>query len=79
MDNNEFYNWLLTEKQMSTRAAKDVISRCRRICKMCDATSIDTVSISALESCTEFAEKSMFIKSKLKRALTLCSEYGDNE
>lgn len=79
MDNNEFYNWLLTEKQMSTRAAKDVISRCKRICKMCNVTSIGTVSIPALESCAEFTEKSMFIKSQLKRALTLHSEYGDNE
>ena len=79
MDNYEFYNWLLTEKQMSTRAAKDVISRCKRICKMCDATSIDAVSLENLEGCAEFAEKSMFIKSQLKRALALRSEYGDNE
>lgn len=76
MDNNEFYHWLLTEKQLSSRAAKDVISRCKRICKMCAAETVNAVSISDLENCAEFAEKSMFIKSQLKRALTLCSEYG---
>ena len=79
MDNSEFYNWLLIEKQMTSRAAKDVISRCKRICKMCDVSSVDTVLISDLENCAEFAGKSMYIKSQLKRALNLCTEYGDNK
>lgn len=79
MDNNDFLDWLLAEKRMTQRAAKDVISRCKRICKMCNVASLESVSIAALESSSDFSEKSMFIKSQLKRALTLYSEYGDNK
>ena len=34
MNYDIFLNWLIDEKKLSQRAAKDVVSRCKRICKM---------------------------------------------
>ena len=34
MNYDTFLEWLLTEKKLSLRAAKDVVSRCKRICNM---------------------------------------------
>lgn len=75
MEYEEFYKWLITEKSMSIRAAKDVLSRCRRICTFLHADIIDEKTVSDLNSNEDFNKQSMFIKSQLRRAATLWNEY----
>ncbi len=76
MNYDVFLEWLLDEKKLSQRAAKDVVSRCKRICNMLDVSKIDISTIEILNLNKEFLEKSMFIKSQLRRACTLWVEYG---
>ena len=73
---DDFLNWLLNEKKLSQRAAKDVVSRCKRICNILNIENIDASTITKLNSNAEFAEKSMFIKSQLRRAVNLWVEFG---
>lgn len=76
MNYNDFLNWLLKEKKLSQRAAKDVISRCKRIIKLLKIDEIDEFTIEKLNTNAEFVEKSMFIKSQLRRACYLWNEFG---
>ena len=74
---NDFYDWLLNEKKLSQRAAKDVISRYKRIIKLLNIDEIDTFTIEKLNTNAEFVETSMFIKSQLRRACSLWNEFGE--
>lgn len=76
MNYDAFLSWLLTEKKMSQRAAKDVVSRCKRICKILNIEIINESTIANLNISAEFEEKSMFIKSQLRRAVNLWVEFG---
>jgi len=75
MDFSGFYDWLVNEKSMSTRSAKDVLSRCRRICKYIDSNDIDSKTIDLLNSNAAFNNQTMFIKSQLRRAVVLWNEF----
>lgn len=75
MDFSGFYDWLVNEKSMSTRSAKDVLSRCRRICKYIDPNDIDSKTIDLLNSNAAFNNQTMFIKSQLRRAVVLWNEF----
>lgn len=75
MDSTRLLEWLMTEKKMSIRSAKDVLSRCCRIYRMLDIGSIDRDTMEALQNNEEFMASSMFIKSQLKRTVTLCLEF----
>lgn len=75
MDSTRLLEWLMTEKKMSIRSAKDVISRCGRIYRMLDIDSIDSNTLENLQNNEEFRASSMFIKSQLKRTVTLCLEF----
>lgn len=70
-----FLNWLLNERKLSQRGAKDVVSRCKRICNMLGIENIDIATIDKLNRNTDFLKNSMFIKSQLRRALTLWIEF----
>lgn len=76
MNYDNFLNWLLDEKKLSRRAAKDVISRCKRVCKILNTKDVENLAIEKLNTNLEFAEKSMFIKSQLRRACNLWIEFG---
>lgn len=76
MNYDIFLNWLMDEKKLSQRAAKDVISRCRRVCKILNTNEIEGSTVEKLNNNLEFAEKSMFIKSQLRRACSLWVEFG---
>ena len=76
MNYDIFLEWLLVEKKMSRRAAKDVVSRCKRICNMLNICAIEVSTIESLNLSEEFLEKSMFVKSQLRRACTLWIEHG---
>lgn len=74
-----FYNWLVDEKEMSTRSAKDVISRIKRVKKIISSSEINESTLEKLQSTDSFLELSMFIKSQLKRAVMLSLEYQEHE
>ncbi len=76
MNYENFFNWLINEKNMSKRAAKDVISRCKRLCKILNITKIENTTIEKLNNNMDFLDKSMFIKSQLRRACALWNEFG---
>lgn len=75
MDNKDLLQWLIESKKMSQRAAKDVLSRCGRIYKMLDINGLDSSTMEQLIACDKYQDCSMFIKSQLKRTITLCLEY----
>lgn len=75
MDSTRLLEWLMTEKKMSIRSAKDVLSRCGRIYRMLDIVAIDDGTMDTLQNNEEFKASSMFIKSQLKRTVTLCLEF----
>lgn len=77
MNYDIFLNWLIDEKKLSQRAAKDVISRSKRICKILNINEIGDSTIEILNDNKEFSEKSMFIKSQLRRACNLWTEFGE--
>ena len=76
MNYDSFLNWLLEEKSLSERSAKDVISRCKRICRILNINKIESSAIEKLNSNELFLQKSMFIKSQLRRAINLWLEFG---
>lgn len=75
MDNSNLLEWLINEKNMSVRSAKDVISRCSRVRRMLNTDSIGEDTLENLLSNDKFEESSMFIKSQLKRAVALYNEF----
>ena len=75
MDSEKLLQWLMNEKNMSRRAAKDVLSRCGRIYRMLDIQELSDATMAQLIACAPYQACSMFVKSQLKRAVTLCLEY----
>ncbi len=79
MDSTELLEWLIVEKEMSKRSAKDVLSRCGRVYRMLDIDTLDGGTLKKLQQNDEFKESSMFIKSQLKRAVILCLEFMNSK
>lgn len=75
MHSENFVQWLIEEKDMGMRSARDVLSRCGRVCRMLNITELDENSMLLLVECQKFKDCSMFIKSQLKRAVDLCLEF----
>lgn len=75
MISNELVEWLIEEKNMSIRSAKDVLSRYGRICRILDVDTIDETTFNQLIESDKYNECSMFIKSQLKRTVTLYTEF----
>ena len=57
MESSELLEWLISEKNMSIRSAKDVISRCGRVRRMLHTDSISSDTLDNLQnnSCDEIA------------------------
>lgn len=71
-----FENWLVSEKAYSERAAKDVISRCKRSERILHcAKRIDAYYVFLLQQQEEYRELSATVKSQIKRAINLQIEY----
>ncbi|MGN0346236.1 MAG: hypothetical protein ACI4DU_03015 [Lachnospiraceae bacterium] len=70
-----FEIWLKEEKNMKQRSAKDVISRCKRIQRIIDCEGLTAQSLDLLLQSEVYGELSPFIRSQLKRALTLFLEF----
>ena len=77
MDFGGFNEWLIKYKGMSMRSAKDVISRCRRVLKMIEESSLSSSSIDELQERLSFCNCSIFVKSQLLRAVHLWIEYEE--
>lgn len=75
IDYATFYNWLIETQSMSDRSARDVVSRCKRVCKMLGIDSISDGTLKGLEQSEIFNERTIYIKSQLKRAVILWGEY----
>lgn len=75
MNYEGFLEWLKTEKNMSDRSAKDTVSRVKRALRIASKDSVDTSTIDKLNAAPEFLKLSMFIKSQLRRAITLYQEF----
>ncbi len=78
MDSAKLLEWLKVEKKMSARSAKDVLSRCSRVYRILGVDCFDDNTLDILQNSDEFKSSSMFIKSQLKRAVTLCLEFTKN-
>ena len=77
MDYQEFLEWLETERKMSRRSAKDVVSRLKRVVGLLGSDTLDSASVSKLNEVATFDECTMFIKSQLRRSVTLYLEYSN--
>ncbi len=79
MNYSYFKDWLLNNKNFTERSAKDVISRYKRVCKILQTEEITKESIVKLSKIEEFNKNSIFIKSQLKRSVSLFLEYSLSE
>lgn len=79
MDSDKLVEWLVVEKQMGTRSAKDILSRCGRVYRMLGVDTLDENSLELLQQNKQFKASSMFVKSQLKRTVTLCLEFMKKE
>lgn len=77
MNYQEFLVWLETERKMSKRSAKDVVSRLKRVVGLLGSDTLDSTSVSKLNEVAAFDECTMFIKSQLRRSITLYLEYSN--
>lgn len=75
MNYPDFYQWLVQEKQLGSRSAKDVVSRCKRISRMLDTDVLNQSTATCLTQSEQFVDCSIYIKSQLKRALSLAIEF----
>ena len=75
-EKNNFEAWLIGTKNYSSRGAKDVISRCKRAEKMVPSNGEDEAHyIFALEQNEGFHCLSVNVRSQIKRAIKLKTEY----
>ncbi len=73
-----FENWLVVEKSYSNRAAKDVVSRCRRSERILHcAKRLDSYYVFLLQQQIEYQALSATVKSQIKRAVNLQLEYAE--
>lgn len=71
----KFLDYLVNEKKLNQRSAKDVISRCKRVEKIVGSEEIDNSTMDQLLLEEDFSNCSMFVKSQLKRCVSLYQEY----
>ncbi len=75
MNTTRFIEWLNTEKSMETRSAKDVISRCGRVTRLLGLEELEANAIDLLKENNDFQNSTTFIRSQLKRAVSLYVEF----
>jgi hypothetical protein len=78
-DRGEFKQWLKDRTTLSERAISDTASRANRGLQFLGKSNAGLESqLNALESCTEFTKLSMSVKSQIRKALRLYSEFSQN-
>lgn len=76
MNYNAFTEWLINDRKMSVRSAKDVTSRLKRCLKLTNQDVVDDKTESVLSSSSEFGALTSFVKAQLKRSITLYMEFS---
>lgn len=72
-----FETWLIETKKYSSRAARDVVSRCKRSDKIYHCENhLDAYYLFMLQQQIEYQQLSSSVKSQLKRAVALQLEYS---
>lgn len=72
-----FETWLIETKKYSSRAARDVVSRCKRSDKIYHCENhLDAYYLFMLKQQIEYQQLSSSVKSQLKRAVALQLEYS---
>lgn len=79
MDTTRFLEWLSTEKAMGARSAKDVVSRCARVNRLLSLEELEENTIGLLKENNDFQNSSTFVRSQLKRAVSLYIEFKCTE
>ena len=79
MDTTRFVEWLSTEKALGSRSSKDVVSRCGRVNRLLGTAELGENAIDLLKENGEFQNSSTFIRSQLKRAVSLYVEFKTTE
>ncbi|MBO4630025.1 MAG: hypothetical protein J5687_08755 [Treponema sp.] len=79
MESEAFISWLVINKKLSKRSAKDVYCRLKRIIKLSNVSNIESVKFDDFIKSNNFLQQTMFVKSQLKRAFYLYLEYGDKK
>ncbi len=75
MDTTGFVEWLSTEKALGIRSAKDVASRYGRVTRLLGTEELGEDAIDLLKENLDFQNSSTFIRSQLKRAVSLYIEF----
>ncbi len=75
MNYEGFFTWLKTERGMGDRSARDTVSRLKRVLRIVGEDSVNAITMEKLNGVAEFAAFSMFIKSQLRRSVTLYREF----
>jgi hypothetical protein len=77
MDEKKFREWLIEKKHFGVKSTNDIISRIKRAGKLIKVTDdVDSEKIiNKLENIKEFQHMSLSVKSQLKRAIRLKTDY----
>jgi DNA (cytosine-5)-methyltransferase 1 len=76
IDYSDFYSWLIKNHTFSERGRSDVMSRLRRALSICDADCFpDKFYRFQLEQSSGFQSLSPAVRSQVKKAVSLYSEY----
>ncbi|PIE75408.1 MAG: DNA (cytosine-5-)-methyltransferase [Deltaproteobacteria bacterium] len=73
-----FKNWLIENKKLTPRSAKDVLSRLKRVSKYVNVKmEVDDLDlINLLEKNSEFSRLSRYVRPQMRRALVLYREFS---
>ena len=77
----DFRNWLVKEQGLSERSSRDIVCRLSRLSKIepkCSEKDLDLTKY-FLEKNEDFNNLSMFVKSQLRRSLTLYKLFLDTK
>ena len=73
---DKFKNWLQSEKGFSHKSANDTLSRLRRLESISAFSEDDDQYLLSLKTNSAFTSLTVSVKSQLKRAKTLFSEFS---
>ena len=79
MDLRDFINWLISAKSMNERSARDVVCRLKRAMGVAKCDGFDQQIVTKLEASADFAGFTPCVRSQLRRAITLFTEYAQSE
>ena len=70
-----FTDWLMKEKGYTSKSARDVLSRLKRVQKLLNTENLPENCVDKLNMISEFSQLSFSVKSQLRRSVQLYTEY----